>query len=179
MSIIGHSSEEVENGDIVVIKDEKGNTGGLSHDDIAEDPTDKPVPTAAASTAQQILNHLVSLNSLAALNNSTSTTGAANVTLMPRNTAAAADKPGPNSPVSATRMSSVITSTGSALKRKRSSSASESSLESQKVSFLFIDKMAFMIALSLQGGRGHWAVYDTSPQSFIIPNVFLIVVSTT
>ncbi len=136
MSITGHSSEEVENGDIVVIKDEKGNTGGLSHDDIAEDPADKPAPSAAASTAQQILNHLVSLNSLAALNNGTSTTGsAANVTLMPRNTAA--DKPG-LSPVSASRQSSVITSTGSALKRKRSSSASESSLESQKVSFLFL-----------------------------------------
>ncbi len=138
LSFIGHSSEEVENGDIVVIKDEKG---GIGHDDIAEeDPTDKPAPNAAASsTAQQILNHLVSLNSLAALNNGTSTTSAANVTLMPRNTAsdmaaAAVQK----SPVPASRPSSVITSTGSALKRKRSSSASESSLESQKVSSLEI-----------------------------------------
>ena len=137
LSFIGHSSEEVENGDIVVIKDEKG---GIGHDDIAEeDPTDKPAPNAAASsTAQQILNHLVSLNSLAALNNGTSTTSAANVTLMPRNTASDMAAASQKSPVPASRPSSVITSTGSALKRKRSSSASESSLESQKVSSLEI-----------------------------------------
>ena len=31
-----------------------------------------------------------------------------------------------------------------------------------------------MSSVFSQGGRGHWPVYFTRPQSFIIPNVFLI-----